>query len=185
MILHRFPSHLTHLPQPLDVGVFQTYKDWHSALVHQTINRFYGSYSTEVSLKDLHKIRELALKEERIKGMWLQEGIWPFDSGAKALQVAEKYVPQKQQEPHPPLYPDTPLVQADLGQELLEYYSPLGSSQSKAKLKRYVSRSGVDSWGKGILKDALTHAQLAQRWMRGRATRWQTAFVPRSQSLKH
>jgi hypothetical protein len=37
IVLLRYPPHLTHLMQPLDVGCFQTYKLWHERAVHSAI----------------------------------------------------------------------------------------------------------------------------------------------------
>jgi hypothetical protein len=37
IILFCYPSHLTHLIQPLDVGCFQSYKHWHDGAVYSTV----------------------------------------------------------------------------------------------------------------------------------------------------
>ena len=35
--IYTFPSHLTHILQPLDVGIFQPYKHWHKEAVHNLL----------------------------------------------------------------------------------------------------------------------------------------------------
>ena len=37
ILIYAFPSHLTHILQPLDVGIFQPYKHWHREAVHLAI----------------------------------------------------------------------------------------------------------------------------------------------------
>lgn len=37
ILIYAFPSHLTHILQPLDVGIFQPYKHWHREAVHSAI----------------------------------------------------------------------------------------------------------------------------------------------------
>ena len=52
-----FPSHLTHLLQPLDVGVFQPYKHWYKAAV----TKLYYTGGTSVDcidfLNQIHRVR--------------------------------------------------------------------------------------------------------------------------------
>jgi DDE superfamily endonuclease len=44
IILYKFPPHLTHILQPLDVGCFQPYKHWHSQAVHHAIRTLQPRY---------------------------------------------------------------------------------------------------------------------------------------------
>jgi hypothetical protein len=37
VILLQFPAHLTHILQPLDVGVFGPYKHWHTEAIHTAL----------------------------------------------------------------------------------------------------------------------------------------------------
>jgi hypothetical protein len=53
IILLRFPPHLTHLTQPLDVGCFQAYKLWHECAVHTAIRNLELGYNTTSFLRDL------------------------------------------------------------------------------------------------------------------------------------
>jgi hypothetical protein len=46
IILVRYPPHLTHLMQPLDVGCFQSYKHWHDQAVHSAVRNLEFGYNT-------------------------------------------------------------------------------------------------------------------------------------------
>jgi hypothetical protein len=58
IILHQYPSHLTHLMQPLDVGCFQTYKRWHERAVHSALRNLEFNYNTSSFLRDLPDFRK-------------------------------------------------------------------------------------------------------------------------------
>jgi hypothetical protein len=58
IFLLKLPAHLTHILQPLDVGVFQTYKHCHSLAVHQAIRSLQFEYNYLCFLRDLPKIWE-------------------------------------------------------------------------------------------------------------------------------
>ena len=38
IILYQFPSHLTHILQPLDVGCFQIWKHFHNLAIHESLH---------------------------------------------------------------------------------------------------------------------------------------------------
>ena len=45
ILTYAFPSHLTHILQPLDVGIFQPYKHWHRDAVHAAIRNLELEYT--------------------------------------------------------------------------------------------------------------------------------------------
>ena len=51
-----FPAHLTHVIQPLDVGVFQPYKHWHNVAVQFAIENLDFDYNVAAFLRDLDKV---------------------------------------------------------------------------------------------------------------------------------
>jgi DDE superfamily endonuclease len=60
---YTFPSHLTHILQPLDVGIFQPYKHWHQEAVHASIRNLNLDYNISSFLRDLPEIRSQTFKE--------------------------------------------------------------------------------------------------------------------------
>jgi hypothetical protein len=51
-----FPGHLTHILQPLDVGVFQPYKHWHQKAVQHAIRNLDLEYTVSSFVRDLAEI---------------------------------------------------------------------------------------------------------------------------------
>jgi len=54
---YAFPGHLTHILQPLDVGVFQAYKHWHKRAVQHAIRSLDIEYNISSFFRDLNSIR--------------------------------------------------------------------------------------------------------------------------------
>ena len=48
-----FHAHLTHVMQPLDVGVFQPYKHWHNVAIQLAMERLDFDYNISSFLRDL------------------------------------------------------------------------------------------------------------------------------------
>jgi hypothetical protein len=61
IIIVAFPSHLTHILQPLDVGVFQPYKYWHRQAVLRAIWEMGPAYNLPLFMRDLPQMRELTV----------------------------------------------------------------------------------------------------------------------------
>jgi hypothetical protein len=62
VIIYAFPSHLTHILQPLDVGIFQPYKHWYREAVLAAIREMDLEYSLRSFMRDLSQIREQTFK---------------------------------------------------------------------------------------------------------------------------
>jgi hypothetical protein len=58
ILLYPLIPHLTHCMQPLDVGVFQLYKHWHSVAIEGALVGLDVEYSLRSFLRDLGWIRE-------------------------------------------------------------------------------------------------------------------------------
>jgi hypothetical protein len=56
-----YPSHLTHVMQPLDVGVFQPYKHWHKKAIQHAMRNLDIDYNIASFFRDLTEIREYLL----------------------------------------------------------------------------------------------------------------------------
>ena len=51
-----FPGHLTHVLQPLDVGVFQLYKHWHKKAVQHAMRNLNLDYNVASFMRDMQEI---------------------------------------------------------------------------------------------------------------------------------
>ena len=78
IIIYTFPSHLTHILQPLDVGIFQPYKHWHREAVLRAIRDMDITYDLQSFMRDLTHIREQTFKESTIISAFQKAGIWPI-----------------------------------------------------------------------------------------------------------
>jgi hypothetical protein len=97
---YAFPSHLTHILQPLDVGIFHPYKHWHKAAVHKVLRSLDFEYNTSSFIKDLPEIRSKTFKEQTVIHAFQNSGVWPVDMNI-AIQKLKKYS-------KPTLPPQTP-----------------------------------------------------------------------------
>jgi hypothetical protein len=79
IILYTFPSHLTHVMQPLDVGVFQLYKHWYKKVIQHAMYNLDISYNIVFFLRDLTEIRYNTFKIGTVKNAWKKAGIWPLN----------------------------------------------------------------------------------------------------------
>ena len=86
--------HLTHVMQPLDVGVFQPYKHFHDKYVQKAISNLEVSYDMQAFLRDLTSIREETFKKSTIRSAFKKSGIWPI-SEQKCLEQLKKFAPKK------------------------------------------------------------------------------------------
>lgn len=78
IILFRFPPHLTHLMQPLDVGVFQPLKQAHSSAIIRAA--WEGiDYGKIDFLSDLPAVRRKAMKRATIISAFRKAGIQPLN----------------------------------------------------------------------------------------------------------
>ena len=75
IISYAFPSHLTHVLQPLDVGVFQPYKYWHKKAIQHALRSLDVDYNIAFFLRDLTDIRYNIFKIGTVKNAWKKTDI--------------------------------------------------------------------------------------------------------------
>jgi hypothetical protein len=85
-----YPSHLTHILQPLDVGVFRPWKHFHNQAILDALQSQDFDYSISSFFRDLPKIREQAFKPSTIQNAFLESGMWPL-SCKQTLKWMYKY----------------------------------------------------------------------------------------------
>ncbi len=96
--------HLTHCMQPLDVGIFDPYKHWHTRAIREAIAVSFVEYSINQFLRDLNKIRQNACKATNILHAFKKSGMWPINVD-RCVELFKKYHPDPPQmiEPKLPL----------------------------------------------------------------------------------
>lgn len=102
IFLLMLPPHLTHILQPLDVGVFQTYKHCHNLAVHQAIRSLQFEYDYSCFLWDLPKIREKTVTEKIIVSAWAKAGLFPPDREIPLKKMKKYSDPEPEHELPPP-----------------------------------------------------------------------------------
>ena len=138
-----FPGHLTHVLQPLDVGVFQPYKHWHKKAVQHAMHNLDIDYNVASFLCDLGEIQGDTFKKETILGAFRKAGIWPINCDTAIAKMKIYMPPEALEEPQLPALPSTPKCysQAEYG---LYFW--------KAKLSERLSspsQQPFDSWAHG------------------------------------
>lgn len=94
ILLYRFPSHLTHILQPLDVGAYRSWKYWHKQAVLNALRSLDLEYNIRSLFRDLAEIRLKTFKDHTIKNAFRNSGIWPASS--KLAVTAMKRLLNKQ-----------------------------------------------------------------------------------------
>lgn len=85
-----FPSHLTHVLQPLDVGVFRPWKHYHNKAIHHALHSLDIEYTMSSFFRDLNSIREQTFQPFTIKNSFQESGMFPV-SFKKALKKMRHY----------------------------------------------------------------------------------------------
>jgi hypothetical protein len=111
----KYPSHQTHLIQPLDVGCFRQWKRYQQSTIINAIRSFEAEYCVQSFFRDLPKIREKTFTKRTIKHSFKNSGIWPLSWKAVKRKLKE-YGKKKKR---------------DTGLEFLEY----GSDSSLSTLE--------------------------------------------------
>ena len=87
-----FPSHLTHVLQPLDVGIFQPWKHYHDLAVQRALHSLDFEYSITSFFRDLTSIRQQTMQKHTIMNAFKNSGMWPVSSkaGLKKMRAYKK-----------------------------------------------------------------------------------------------
>jgi hypothetical protein len=95
--LYPFPSHLTHVMQPLDVSVFQPYKHWHKKAVQHAMRSLDIDYNIASFFRDIAEIRTNTFKKGTIIRAFRDSRMWPINP-KEALKKMKVYAPPKRLE---------------------------------------------------------------------------------------
>ncbi|XP_044718826.1 DDE superfamily endonuclease domain-containing protein [Hirsutella rhossiliensis] len=83
------PPHLTHQLQPLDVGVFRSYKHWHQQVLHREIADGAYDFNKSDFLYHLQEVRTRTFKKHTILSSWQKCGLFPFNPGIVLSQLQD------------------------------------------------------------------------------------------------
>jgi hypothetical protein len=73
----KYPSHQTHLIQPLDVGCFRQWKRYQQSTIMNAIRSFKAEYNVQSFFRDLPQIRAYTFTVRTIKHSFKNAGVWP------------------------------------------------------------------------------------------------------------
>ena len=160
ILIWAFPPHLTHILQPLDVGIFQPYKYYHREAVHKAIRDMDLEYNLASFIRDLPYIREQTFKESTIIHAFQKAGIWPISCDIAIAKLRTYSQPRPRQYNRPttlPLRPITPKPSSfrDSEQGLQRWKSKLTGLLSSPSQKSY------NSWATGT-EEMLASGHLQQ-----------------------
>ena len=102
-----FPRHLTHILQPLDIGVFQPYKHWHKKAVQHAMRNLDLDYNVISFMHNMQEIQAETFKKGTIHSAFQKARIWPI-SCKTALQKMKIYATLENPEPKLPTIPQMP-----------------------------------------------------------------------------
>jgi hypothetical protein len=74
--LFYFPSHLTHVLQPLDVGIFRPWKHYHKLAIQAALRS--RDYTITSFFRDLTPIRQQTMQKHTIVNAFSSSGMWPL-----------------------------------------------------------------------------------------------------------
>lgn len=80
--LFYFPSHLTHVLQPLDVGIFRPWKHYHKMAINAALRSLDFEYSITSFFRDLTSIRQQTMQKHTIVNAFASSGMWPVSAKA-------------------------------------------------------------------------------------------------------
>jgi hypothetical protein len=145
-----YPSYLTHVLQPLDVGIFRPWKYYHNQAIHHALHSLDFEYTITSFFCDLSTIREKTMKLYTIRNSFRDSGMWPV-SCKTAVQKMRQYSNKKKLPDNtninmdnlPSLQPTT-YYQCEIGlQEWEERVPTILSSPSRKRWQGWSHRTKV------------------------------------------
>jgi DDE superfamily endonuclease/Tc5 transposase DNA-binding domain/helix-turn-helix, Psq domain len=96
--LMRLPPHSTHITQPLDVGIFQVWKHYHSEQIDELVRQGIGEFTRQDFLGSIKVIRQLTFKEKVIRSAFRKTGYIPYSPQIILHQLPPEIEQNSQQE---------------------------------------------------------------------------------------
>jgi hypothetical protein len=92
--LFYFPSNLTHVLQPLDIGIFRPWKHYHKLAIQNAIRSLDFEYTITSFFRDLSAIRKQTMQYYIIVNAFKESGMWPVNIKA-GIQKMRSYQKRK------------------------------------------------------------------------------------------
>jgi hypothetical protein len=80
--LFYFPSHLTHVLQPLDVSIFRPWKHYHKLAIQAALRSLDFEYTITSFFRDLTTIHQQTMQKHTIVNAFTSFGMWPLSAKA-------------------------------------------------------------------------------------------------------
>ena len=105
ILLFKLPAHSTHITQPLDVGVFQPYKNAHGKAIEHAVRNGDAKFSRQEFLAAFQDFRAPVFIQGTIRNAFRKCGIHPLDSevvlGPMRIKAARKLAVMRPATPPP------------------------------------------------------------------------------------
>ena len=135
IVLFRLPAHSTHLTQPLDVGVFQPFKHYHTEAIDRAVRLGDCQFGKLEFLAAFQGFRNETFKPSTIRHAFKSTGIVPFDPNVVLDKIREKEARLRESVIRTPSPPPLPLNQrTPHGPESVVRYG--------RKLQRAIAKAG-------------------------------------------
>ena len=133
-----YPSHLTHVLQPLDVSVFRPWKHYHNKAIHHALRNLDFKYTITSFFRDLSSIREQTFKEFTMKNAFRESGMWLI-----SFETARKKIGQYSSKKKPigtnPILPRIPTTYHECESALNEFIERVPQEFSSPSKDRFTS----------------------------------------------
>jgi hypothetical protein len=89
ILLFYFPSHLTHILQPLDVSIFRPWKHFHDLAIQAALHSLDFNYTITSFFRNITNIRKQTFKYHIIVNSFKDLGMWPVSikEGLKRMRA--------------------------------------------------------------------------------------------------
>ena len=94
IVLFRLPPHSTHLTQPLDVGVFQPFKHYHTDAIDKAVRLGDEKFGKLEFLAAFQSFRNQTFKPTTIRHAFESTGLVPFDPDVVLDKNSQKTSPK-------------------------------------------------------------------------------------------
>ena len=178
IILFLTPPYLTHLTQPLDVGVFGPWKDYYIEAVDTSFRTGCTDFDKVELLSILDSIRKKTLKESTIKHAWANAGLNPYNPSLVIEKLRERVAPLTPPAPESPQGPMATPYTANGLRELTEHiYDLSGNEEFSKALDKLTRGAAAIATANKLLQKSLNETRAAHQ-RRQELKRAAKRFIP-------
>ena len=108
IVIFTLPPHSTHVTQPLNVGIFQPMKHYHSKVIDETIRLESTIFNKQDFLASFTSLRAKAFTESNIRSAFKHTGLVPY-SPKVVLEKVRAWQPFESTPPRDPFLSSSPI----------------------------------------------------------------------------